>query len=161
VCSSDLNPENQNFTGLLANFVVLGTTGNYATPITANAAGQITIDISPGIKFQGTALAPVADATVVCANNTIASNTSITFMSGTASTVYPMNVAYHQDCFTLGTADLEMPNGVDFAARETYDGISMRIIRDFDITNDQFPCRIDVLGGLAVLRGELGVRITG
>ncbi|MGD0656405.1 MAG: P22 phage major capsid protein family protein, partial [Thermoguttaceae bacterium] len=83
------------------------------------------------------------------------------FGSGTANTSYPMSFAYHQDAFTLATADLELPQGVDFAARETYDGISMRIVRAFDITNDQFPCRIDVLGGWATLRPELACRITG
>ena len=85
----------------------------------------------------------------------------ITLLSGTASTAYPMNIAYHKDAFTLATADLEMPKGVDFAARETYDGISMLIVRAYDINNAQFPCRIDVLAGWATLRPELACRITG
>jgi hypothetical protein len=72
-----------------------------------------------------------------------------------------MNIAYHKDAFTLATADLEMPKGVDFAARETYDGISMLIVRAYDINNAQFPCRIDVLAGWATLRPELACRITG
>jgi hypothetical protein len=82
-------------------------------------------------------------------------------MSGAASTSFPLNLAYHHDAFTLATADLEMPKGVDFAARETYDGISMLIVRAYDINNAQFPCRIDVLGGWATLRPELACRITG
>jgi hypothetical protein len=85
----------------------------------------------------------------------------LTLLSGALSTRFPINLAYHQDAFTLGTADLEMPNGVDFAARETYDGISMRIVRAYDILNDQFPCRVDVLGGWATLRPELASRIAG
>jgi hypothetical protein len=72
-----------------------------------------------------------------------------------------MNLAYHQDAFTLATADLIMPGGVDFAARETYDGISMRVVRAYDITNDMFPCRIDVLAGWGVLRPEMACVIWG
>ena len=54
-----------------------------------------------------------------------------------------------------------MPGGTDFAARETYDGISMRIVRQYDITNDAYPCRIDVLAGWAALRPEMSCVIWG
>ena len=37
---------------------------------------------------------------------------------------------------SFATADLIMPKGVDFASRQVMDGISMRIIRDYDINND-------------------------
>jgi hypothetical protein len=74
---------------------------------------------------------------------------------------YAQNLAYHADAFTLGTADLEIPQGVDFAARESYDGISMRIVRAYDVSSDNFICRIDVLGGWATLRPELACRILG
>ena len=40
-----------------------------------------------------------------------------------------------------------MPQGVDFSAREVFDGISIRIVRMYDINNDKFPCRLDVLYG--------------
>jgi len=80
---------------------------------------------------------------------------------GTASTAYPQNLAYHRDAFTLGTADLIMPNGVDFASRQVHEGISMRIVRDYDINNDALPCRIDVLYGWKTLYPELATRIWG
>ena len=62
---------------------------------------------------------------------------------------------------TFVSADLEMPNGADFAAREVFDGISMRIWRDGDIINDKFPTRMDVLFGQKVLRPEWAVRLSG
>jgi hypothetical protein len=65
---------------------------------------------------------------------------------------------FHKEAFAFATADLVMPNGRDFAARQTLDGISMRIIRDYDINNDRFPCRIDLLYGYAVLRPQLACR---
>jgi len=54
---------------------------------------------------------------------------------------------------------LIMPNGVDFAAREVYDGISMRIVRQYAISTDTMPCRIDVLYGFKTIRAQLAARI--
>jgi hypothetical protein len=79
--------------------------------------------------------------------------------SGAASTAYPQNMAYHKDAFTMVTADLVMPEGVHFAAREIYDGVSLRIIRNYDINNDKFPCRIDVLIGWKATRPQWAVRL--
>lgn len=78
---------------------------------------------------------------------------------GSANGVYKPSLAFHKDAFTFATADLVMPNGVDFSAREVFDGISMRIVRMYDINNDAFPCRLDVLYGYKTLRAELACRI--
>lgn len=142
-----VNPENQQDTGLTAQFTVLAAAQ-------ANASGVVTLSIYP-------AIIPIA-ATVSNGTTTIspAAGSAITF-AGAASTTFVMNLAYHQDAFTLATTDLIMPGGTDFAARETYDGISMRIIRQYDITNDAYPCRIDVLAGWAALRPEFSTVIWG
>jgi len=79
---------------------------------------------------------------------------------GTASTGYVQNMAFHKDAFTLATADLEMPSGVDFAAREVMDGVSMRLVRNYDINNDNFPCRLDILYGWKTIRPELACRVS-
>lgn len=42
----------------------------------------------------------------------------------------------------------------DFTARKVLDGISMRIVRAYDINNDNLPCRIDVHYGFKTLRPE-------
>lgn len=139
-----LNPENGQSTGQLQQFTVTADT-------TAASNETATLPVSPSLTLTG----PYATV-----NSAPANNAAVTF-SGSASTAYPMNVAYHQDSFTLGTADLILPGGVDFAARETYDGISMRIVRAYDIVNDLFPCRIDVLYGYATLRPEMACRIWG
>jgi len=81
--------------------------------------------------------------------------------SGDASAVLTQPLCYHKDAFTFVTADLEMPKGVDWAAREVYDGISLRIVRQFDIVNDKFPCRIDVLFGYKTIRPEWACRVRG
>ena len=59
----------------------------------------------------------------------------------------------------MATADLEMPRGVDFAGRENFEGISVLIVRAYDINNDKFPCRLDVLYGYKTLRAQLAARI--
>jgi hypothetical protein len=92
-------------------------------------------------------------------NATAASGAAITIV-GSASTSYGQNLAFHKDAFAFATADLLMPKGVDFAAREVYDGVSMRIVRMYDITNDNFPCRLDVLYGYKAIRPQLACRIT-
>lgn len=92
-------------------------------------------------------------------NATAASGAAITIV-GSASTSYGQNLAFHKDAFAFATADLLMPKGVDFAAREVYDGVSMRIVRMYDITHDNFPCRLDVLYGYKTIRPQLACRIT-
>ena len=65
------------------------------------------------------------------------------------------------EAFGLAMADLEMPQGVDFAARRRYKGFSLRIVRDYDINNDNFPCRVDVLYGVKTLYDDMAVRLFG
>jgi len=81
--------------------------------------------------------------------------------SGTISTGFLQGLAYHRDFMTFVTADLEMPKDADMAAREVFDGISMRLWRASDIINDKFPTRIDVLFGQKVIRPEWACRLSG
>jgi hypothetical protein len=80
---------------------------------------------------------------------------------GSASTAYEQHLAYHKDAFAFVTADLEMPNGVHFAGRENMDGLSVRLVRQYDINNDNIPARLDILHGYEAIRPEWAVRITG
>ena len=91
-------------------------------------------------------------------SNAAADNSAITFL-GTASTAIGTSLAYQKNAFAFATADLVLPRGVDFAAREVLDGISMRIVRQYDIVNDKFPCRIDVLYGYKTVRPQLAMRL--
>jgi hypothetical protein len=52
-----------------------------------------------------------------------------------------------------------MPEGVHWSAREVFDGISLRIVRQYAISTDTFPCRIDVLYGYKTVRPQLAVRL--
>lgn len=74
-----------------------------------------------------------------------------------ASTQYTKNFAYAPEAVTLATADLEMPKNVHEAARESFDGVSMRMVTDYWIGSDQLITRLDVLYGYLWIRPEWAV----
>ena len=144
-----VNPENQQPTGILQQFVV-------TAPVTLSVSQ--TLAISPTPKLAATS---VADANCYTSTGAVLGAVAATITSGTGSaTSYANSIAYHKEAFTLGTCDLEIPSGVGFGARESMDGISMRILRDYSIMSDFQVCRLDVLGGFATLRPELAVRLS-
>ena len=136
-CNS-VHPETKVDTGVLKQFVVTA----------AMSATDTTVEISPSILTSGARQNCSASPTTTGA---------ITKVGG-ASAVSDISLGYHKDAFTFATADLVMPKGVDMASRKVMDGISMRLVRDYDINNDKFPCRIDVLYGYKAIRPELAVR---
>jgi hypothetical protein len=93
--------------------------------------------------------------------NSFPQNNAVVTFLGAASTEYPQNLIYHKDAISFATADLMMPQGVDMASRQVHNGISMRIVRQYDINNDRMPCRLDVLYGYSVIRPQMAVRLWG
>lgn len=122
----------------------------------AYTAVATTIEISPALTATGArqnvSNVPADDAKI----NKVESDGSTAIG---ASADYQVDMGFHKDAFAFATADLVMPSGVDFASRQVLDGISMRIVRQYDITNDKFPCRLDVLYGYKAIRPELACRI--
>ena len=140
-----VNPQTRESTGSLQQFVVTAAQTGVSNAL-ANMA------ISPPIYTSTSALATV--------DSFPADNAAVTFV-GTASTAYPQNMIYHKDAITFATADLVMPQGVDMAARANHNGISLRIVRQYDINNDRMPCRIDVLYGFSTIRPQMACRLWG
>jgi hypothetical protein len=140
----EVHPETKTVTGRLQNFTVT------ADATMTTTTGSITI--SPSLNSAATALQNVSASP--------ADSASLVVLSGSASTSYEQEMCFHRDAFAFATADLVMPKGVDFAAREVYDGVSMRIVRAYDINNDNLPCRIDVLYGYKAIRPQLACRVT-
>jgi hypothetical protein len=56
---------------------------------------------------------------------------------------------------------LELPRSASFKARSTMEGVSVRVVEDFDIDNDEEIIRLDILNGTKTLYPELGARIWG
>ena len=124
--------------------------------VTANVgAGATSIPISPPLIPYAAGPAPIAYQTV---DASPAAGAQIT-VATKASEVYRKNFAYYGEAVTMATADLELPRGVHEAARETYDGISIRIVTDYAVMSDQFVTRLDILFGSALLRPEWVVAV--
>jgi hypothetical protein len=137
-----VNPQTRESTGSLYQFVALAD-------VTASTTASVTV---PAMYSATQALATV-DALPV-------SGAAVTFL-GAASTQYPQNLIYHRDAISFATADLLLPQGVDMASRQVHNGISLRVVRQYDINNDRLPCRIDVLYGYSVIRPQMAVRLWG
>lgn len=89
-----------------------------------------------------------------------ASNAPIT-IKGTSGVSYAQNLAFSKDAFYFVTADLPNPPasyGVD-SASATYQGITLRFQQGFNMVNDEFMSRFDIVWGGGILRPELAVRI--
>jgi hypothetical protein len=79
---------------------------------------------------------------------------------GAASSVYKPSLAFHKDAFTFATADLiDVSQYGAWGSRQVMDGLSMRIARQYNISSDTLPCRIDILYGFKTIRAQLAARI--
>jgi hypothetical protein len=139
-----VNPQTRESTGSLFQFVA---TAN----VTLGSSGEGSITVAP-IYTSTNALATV--------DSFPASGAAVVFV-GAASSQYAQNLVYHKDAITFATADLLLPQGVDMAARAVHNGISLRVVRQYDINNDRMPCRIDVLYGYSTIRPQMAVRLWG
>jgi len=138
-----VNPQTKQSTGALQQFVVTAA-------VTASGS-ECDLTVSPAMyttgALQNIDAFPVSEATVT--------------VIGTASLVYPQNMVFHPEAFTFATANLEMPADVSFKSQMAVDGINMRILRQYDINNANYPCRIDIFFGFLAQRPELACRVWG
>ena len=130
----------------LQEFTVLADADSGAT------TGPATLTISPAIITSG----PYQTVSAAPADNAV-----ITVKTGTASTAYPQNLAFHKNAFALVTCPLELPDGVSFKARESHKGLSVRVVKQYSIDADDDIIRLDVLYGWKSIYPDLAVRITG
>ena len=138
-----VNPQTRESTGSLQQFTVTAA---------ASGSSTATLSISPALYTADQALATV---------DAFPQASAVVTMVGSAATSYPQNLVYHKDAITFATADLLLPQGVDMAARAVHNGISLRVVRQYDINNDRLPCRIDVLYGYSAIRPQMAARIWG
>jgi hypothetical protein len=129
----------------LQQFTVLADADSGAT------TGPATLTISPAIitsgPYQTVSAAP-------------ADNAAIT-VRGTGGTPYPQMLGFHKNAFALVTCPLEMPDGASFKARESSNGLSVRVIKDYDFTNDEDRIRLDILYGKKAIYPDLAARLWG
>jgi hypothetical protein len=142
-----VNPETKQSTGVLQQFVV---TAN----VSSDAGGNATIVISPAIiaggAYQNVTARP-------------ADNAALTIVSGTANTTYTNNLIWHKDAVTFVSPKQELPGGMDMAYQASLadeGGVTLRFVRGYDITNNRFISRFDILWGAAVTLPNFIVRRT-
>jgi hypothetical protein len=139
-----VNPESFESTGRAAQFVI--------TADATAASSEVTLAISPSIYAANTS---TVRQTVTALP---ADDAAITFSDTTATQTRGQGLLFNPEAFTLVTADLELP-GTDWEAREQWEGISMRMLKQYDINSDAQPIRIDVLSGVLTLQPRFAARL--
>lgn len=121
-------------------------------PVSSDASGNATIPIYPPIVTtmpgQTVSASPAAGA-------------PLTIVTGTANQLSITGVGFHQDAFTIGMAPLEVPKNIQFGAnqQDPDTGCAIRMVSMYDIINDLFVTRCDVLYGWAALRPEWACKV--
>lgn len=126
-------------TGALRQFAVTANVPSGATAIPIYPALIPGVGGSP-VQYQTVDVAPANNAAIALAT--------------LPGVTYRKNLAYTPQAVTMATADLELPRGVHEAAREAFDGISMRMVTAYNVSTDQFITRLDILYGFLWVRPE-------
>ena len=145
-----VNPLTRQSTGELAQFVLTADADS-------DSSGNVTMSLDRGMYASG----QLQNVDALPANN--ANITVFGSATAYASVIAPQNLVFHKDAFAMGCADLELPQGLDMAARATDEesGLSIRLIRDYDINSDRIVTRLDVLFGWVCMYPEFACRVVG
>lgn len=144
----EAHPELKTNTGRLRSFVV------QSDVTLTTAATAYTVTVKPGViygsgnAYQNCVLSGISDM----------DGNAVTLI-GAVGSQFQNDIFFHRDAFLFSTVDLEDVTQYGAkGARVQSDGISMRMAQQYDINNDRFPCRLDVLWGFDELYPELASR---
>jgi hypothetical protein len=140
-----VNPVTKATLPFLRQFTVLADANSGAS------TGPATLSISPPIITSG------SQQTVSAAP---ADNAAITVM-GTGGTGYRQNLMFHKNAFAFASVPMKMPEAVYNGSRQSYKGISIRLIPTYDSTDDIAGWRYDVLFGVKAIDPRLAIRASG
>lgn len=140
-----VHPITKDDTGQLQQFVVTAS-------VTETSGNSVIMAISPAIY--SSASGSLQNVTALPADEA-----AVTFI-GAASTGYKQNLCFHKEAFRMVSLPLEMPTRAEFAEQATSDGgLTIAIVRDFDILKRRFVTRLDFLGAIAPVRPEWACRV--
>jgi len=144
--TNQVNPMSKVSTGILHRWGV--------TADNVDTGADMTIAITPAVMYTASDPYNNVDALPL-------TTAALTFV-GTESTVYPQNLVFSPEAFCLVTLPIEMPANV-WGARETDKdaGISIRVVKQYDIDADEEIIRMDILYGIKTLYAESAVRLWG
>jgi hypothetical protein len=143
----DVHPETKVSLGRLKRFVVQS-----AVTFTTQA-DTYTATVAPA------AITGTGNPFKNCVNTKADTDNMTVTMFGVAATAYGQNIQCHKDAFAFATVDLvDVSKFGAWGARESMDGISMRLARQWAAATDTVATRFDILWGFAPLYPELAVR---
>ena len=132
-------------TGDLQTFVIR------ADVAAGSTTGPATLTISPPIITSG----PYQTVTAAPAEDAV-----ITVKTGTGGTSHKQNMAWHENAITLAMAPLDLPQDGASASRESFGNVSIRAVRQYNITDDETVYRFDILFGVKAQNPDFAVRTT-
>lgn len=131
--------------------------------ITEGSAATATLAVGDGFVYGGI-LYRFTEAVTLSTSAASSKTVSPTFPSGvSATTVYIVrngsSLAFHRDAFAFVNRPLAIPQGAVKSAVASADGLSVRVIFDYDIDYKQDVISFDILYGVKELRTALAVRL--
>jgi len=108
--------------------------------------------IRPIVSSPTTAATRAQAASANC--SALPANGSTITVLGTAGTKYLCSLVMHKEAVVLTSVDLVMPDKVEMKDRVQVDGMSIRFIKDYSISDDTLPSRLDTLAVYTVLYPE-------
>jgi len=131
--------------------------------MTTTNAGVGVMNISPPINadtttpFQTVTALPADGAQVFVWGLAYTSFTSI------ANTYSAQGMAFHRDAIALAVVKQELPGGMEWSewVSNPKAGVGIRLVRGYVIGTNEKITRLDVLGGVKLVRPDMGVRVCG
>jgi hypothetical protein len=130
---------------------------------TADGNGNASLSIYPSIAVVGDTQKPNPYATC---SQVPATGTALTFwatLAGSVALVSPQSLIFHKEAYAWACVPLDLPVGVEMAKRsiDKDTGISTRTVMAYDIFQDIFAVRNDILYGWVAPRKDWGCRVVG
>lgn len=152
--------------GTVATLKLTGTKNATTATISGATAGSSTLKKGDGLIIDGQ-MYRVTDASVSISggNGTVNLNRKLHKNITTETPVYVVtkhnSLAFHKNAIAFVDRPLELPMGNARSSIQSYNGLSVRVVIDYDIKTKKDICSIDILYGVKVLDAKLAVRLVG
>ena len=145
-----------------------GTLVHAVNPVSGDAlsdARQFVVTADVDAASDGTAVIPIYPSIITSGPyktvDASPADSTVIYPFGIASYVSPQGMAFHKEAYAWACVPLDLPKAVEWKARQTDPdtGISIRCVSQYDIVNDVFATRCDIMFGWVAPRPEWGCRV--
>lgn len=131
--------------------------------LTAGSAADATFAVGDGFVYNGI-LYRFTEAVTLSTSAASSKTVSPTFPASVSATVCPIvrngsSLAFHKDAVAFVNRPLAVPQGAAKSAVASADGLSVRVVFDYNSTYKYDVISFDILYGIKVLRSTLAVRL--